>query len=158
MRVVFFNKTTFDQAGLKYPPPHGSWGSLNSQWTWSAFTSTIATLATVSNSSGFDWMAGMNEEEILFSLLLESKTLNIVNKNGSMYSCGFNSPDVAVLLDSTVKKWFVTDKTAATSFVDTNSTEFKSWVSSGSGNQLDTVVFPGMNRSSLAVFIFEPWL
>ena len=120
LRIVYYNKTTFDALSIKNPPPHGS----SDVWTWDEFTSALVTIKTSMGKPAFYWPTGWDEELKLFAAVLRDKGINVIKeqtKNGkTIQTCGFRkNADAIDLVKKYFKRWYVDEGLAdATTLFD----------------------------------------
>jgi len=84
IRVLAFNKTTFDKLGLKLPPPYDNWGpEFWKSWNWSKFLDFAKKIKNGGYSEGFRFKSSWNEENYLMSIIANSQQVSITT-NGTL--------------------------------------------------------------------------
>ena len=80
MRVVFWNRSTFDTLGLVPPPPLGDWTNLDgtSSWTWDAFVQTAASIKQSGLGYGVYLPGEWDEEYKQMALLLQQSNAPLI--------------------------------------------------------------------------------
>ena len=144
VRLFYFNRTTFDTLGLKYPPPHADWGpDYTKTWTWKKMVEYAIQIKQHQFGSGFQLFGSWDEE--MKWLTIAAREYNAQLFTGNM-SCGFNSESFQSFLKEIVVPLFSgVDSVADPRYVDTDSNEFKTWLSKPLGSSLDREYMPGFD-------------
>jgi ABC-type glycerol-3-phosphate transport system substrate-binding protein len=94
VRIMYYNKTTFDRLNLKYPPPHGSW--VRDEWNWKKFTEYAIAINGSMAGPGFEFGSGWDEELKLVTMAARDYQITLVNNTGK---CGLTGTAFKRLYD-----------------------------------------------------------
>lgn len=134
VRVVFFNRTTFDTLNLKYPPPWGDWGiDYTTTWTWKAFQETTKAIKDSGIGYGFNWFSAWDEDIKLVTLIARDYSAQLLTTNGT---CGFRSEGFRTALREVIRPLWRAGGSATPAFIDLADAAVASWIAS------DTLLAP----------------
>ena len=124
-RSFFFNRTTFDALGLKYPPPHADWGpDYTKTWTWKKVVEYAVAIKASGRESGFK-LNGIWDEELKW-LTAASREYKSQILTGNL-GCGYNTDAFQNFLTDIVEPLYGPNGAAENGFIDENSPEFIKW-------------------------------
>lgn len=125
IRVLFYNRTIFDQAGLKYPPPDATWGqSSGDEWTWTKFVEYSKVIKDAGLGYGSVWNGGWDEELKWLMMIAQSYRTRMLTSD---MKCALNNPQFKKALREIVEKIWLIDDSAHPLFTD-NIAELNSWI------------------------------
>ncbi|ORX55464.1 hypothetical protein BCR36DRAFT_281450 [Piromyces finnis] len=110
IRLLYFNRTTFDTLNLEYPPPYGNWGTYSEPyyltWNWEMFVSYIRKIRQhFPNDLAFSFTGQYDEEMKLFHMIIKNYYIETIDENKT---CGFlnNKEKVLQIIETIIKPIF----------------------------------------------------
>jgi hypothetical protein len=101
IRIMYYNKTTFDRLSLKYPPPHATWGK--DEWNWKKFTEYAIAINASRVGPGFEFVSGWDEELKFVTMAARDYQITLVNSTGK---CGLTGTAFRQLYDDVLLPLF----------------------------------------------------
>lgn len=85
VRVLLWNRTTFDTLGLEYPPPFGNWSiPYHVSWDWEQFLIYAQNITDSGIGKGFSFNPCWDEELKVLMMMAQSFGATLLNKNTSI--------------------------------------------------------------------------
>jgi ABC-type glycerol-3-phosphate transport system substrate-binding protein len=150
VRALYFNKTTFDTLGLKYPPPYGDWGSDYAyNWTWSALAKYSRQIYDSRIGPGFKFYSRWDEELKLISSIARDYKLSLVTSNNT---CGYRRPGAIKMIEEVLRPLFGQNGSANTDYISIGTRTGLDWYNSPLRDPLDTINIAGSSREPPELF------
>lgn len=139
LRLLYWNRTTFDRLGLTYPPPFGDWGTPYYEgWTWEVFTDYARIITEDTGIPGFFFNCGYDEELFLTMMIAHNWAQQLLYEN---YTCGVQNSRFYTAMEATLLTWIRDGSLNPAFAVDPNSTAFEAWLHEGDVNPIDEPYF-----------------
>ncbi|OUM69559.1 hypothetical protein PIROE2DRAFT_2421 [Piromyces sp. E2] len=110
IRLLYFNRTTFDRMNLPYPPPYGNWGDYSepyyNKWNWDSFVNCINKIKQqFPNNTAFSFTGQYDEEMKLFHMIIRNYFIETIDENKT---CGYlnNKDAVLKIIENIIKPIF----------------------------------------------------
>lgn len=119
-RVLFFNKTTFEELGLKKPPPHEEWEN----WSWKDIVHLAQTVHEKTGEPGYTFWGEWDEELKLFSIIGRDFGAGVFD---SPNTCGFTSDKWKNAINEVIKPLWL-QGVSNTDFYGAGEEAFNEWL------------------------------
>ncbi|KAJ1534990.1 hypothetical protein HK096_003162 [Nowakowskiella sp. JEL0078] len=108
IRVLFANKTTFDQYSFPAPPPASTSFSrgIDGTWTWENMSDLVVKIYQNTGKPAFRFAAGFDEEFKLLASMMRSWGLRMFNMQAKTTYCGLSDPSFLNHFNNTIVKMF----------------------------------------------------
>ncbi len=143
LNILYYNRTIFDQLGLKRPPPHGQWAP--GEWSWKKLAEYSDIIARSGIAAGFDPRGTFS--------FLESAARNyggmIVNNDRK---CGYKIPGMLQFHNEVLVPLFGPNASVPRVWQITNTPQFQQFINSTIASDPMKLPFLTTTRSSIRPF------
>ncbi|KAI9137290.1 hypothetical protein BKA69DRAFT_926515 [Paraphysoderma sedebokerense] len=131
-RILYFNRTVFDQLNLTYPPPLGNWGEpFWKGWTWEVFTDYAIRIKNHLNTTGSGFRLPSAWEEEFYFIQNIFRNYGVGFLDPSTKKCGLRNAEAVVAVKDIVQKLFIDEKAADLEGFFPNDAKFQNWTNAG---------------------------
>ena len=119
IQTLYYNRTVFDQLGLKRPPPHGQWEP--GEWSWKKLAEYSQIIANSGRAVGFSPRASFS----FFEAAARNYGGVIVNNNRK---CGYRIPDMVQFHNEVLVPLFGQNASVPRGWQNTASPQFQQFM------------------------------